>query len=182
MLDIIKNHSKFLLIVFAMFNIAIILTIDAYAERINEVASINITKENGSEIEIKPKYLLDLDEASKVFSSTDLNSDEIKFSKGEIINIEYKSPCGFPDSIEGIFLDGSTDITVKGFSEISGSVEAIKFNGEQNQFYMNSSPEKQGVDNIEIPSSLENKFYEFVIVMDCDEELIYYSTFVEITG
>ena len=182
MVCITKNYSVYLLIVFLIFNVGIILVIDdANAQRMNEVSSMNVSTENGPEFIIEPKYLLDLDESSKVYSNNVTNTEDIIFASGEIINIEYKSPCGFPDSIEGIFLDGVTDIGIKGFSEKTGTLELVKFSGEQHQFYVNSSPEKEGIDTINIPNNLEKKAYELVFMMDCDEEIIYYSTFAEIT-
>ncbi|MGD1838732.1 MAG: hypothetical protein ACPKPY_11850 [Nitrososphaeraceae archaeon] len=165
-----------------IFNVGIILVIDdADAQRMNEVSSVNISIESGGEFIIDPKFILDLDESAKVYSNNVTSTEDITFASGEIINIEYKSPCGFPDSIEGIFLDGVTDIGVKGFSEKSGTLELVKFSGEQHQFYVNPSPEKEGIDTINIPNNLEKKNYELVFVMDCDEEIIYYSTFAEIT-
>ncbi|HET7643821.1 MAG TPA: hypothetical protein VFK40_09955 [Nitrososphaeraceae archaeon] len=187
-----SNHVIFLLTFFSFYTTIIVLSENAYADEFDKIAPMSIIKEDGTTFEIQPKFLVE--EGYKVFNNTNVNDNKISLTKGEPIKISYKSPCGFANSIKGLFLKGTIDRTLSAFSENTAQLENIKLNGEQKEFYENSSPNDESIEIAGIPEDIpgdieisgvpngneDTNNYKVVLVVDCDEEVIYYTTPAEI--
>jgi hypothetical protein len=187
-----KNHVIFLLTFLSFYTTIIVLSENAYADEFDKIAPMSIIKEDGSTFEIQPKFIVE--EGYKVFNNTNVNDNKISLTKGEPIKISYKSPCGFANSIKGLFLKGTIDRTLSAFSENTAQLENIKLNGEQKEFYENSSPNDESIEITGIPEDIPSDIeisgvpngnedtnnYKVVLVVDCDEEVIYYTAAAEI--
>ena len=187
-----KNHVIFLLTFLSFYTTIIVLSENAYADEFDKIAPMSIIKEDGSIFEIQPKFIVE--EGYKVFNNTNVNDNKISLTKGEPIKISYKSPCGFANSIKGLFLKGTIDRTLSAFSENTAQLENIKLNGEQKEFYENSSPNDESIEITGIPEDIPSDIeisgvpngnedtnnYKVVLVVDCDEEVIYYTAAAEI--
>ena len=126
--------------------------------------------------------------------SNNVNDNKISLTKGEPIKISYKSPCGFANSVKGLLLKGTIDRTLSAFSENTAQLENIKLNGEQKEFYENSAPNDESIEIAGIPEDIPSDIeisgvpngnedtnnYKVVLVVDCDEEVIYYTAAAEI--
>ena len=187
-----KNHVIFLLTFLSFYTTIIVLSENAYADEFDKIAPMSIIKEDGSTFEIQPKFIVE--EGYKVFNNTNVNDNKISLTKGEPIKISYKSPCGFANSIKGLLLKGTIDRTLSAFSENTAQLENIKLNGEQKEFYENSSPNDENIEIAGIPEDIPSDIeisgvpngnedtnnYKLVLVVDCDEEVIYYTAPAEI--
>jgi hypothetical protein len=187
-----RYDSLFLLTLFLIYTMILFLSGNAYADEFDNISPMNIIKNDGTIFEIEPTYLVE--EGFKVFNNTDVKDNKISLTKGEPIKISYKSPCGFANSIKGLLLKGTIDRTISAFSETTTQLENIKLSGEQKEFYENSSPKDESIEIAGIPEDVlsdieisgvpegnkENNNYKVVLVVDCDEEVIYYTTAAEI--
>ena len=187
-----RNHVIFLLTFLSFYTTIIVLSENAYADEFDKIAPMSIIKEDGTTFEIQPKFLVE--EGYKVFNNTNVNDNKISLTKGEPIKISYKSPCGFANSIKGLFLKGTIDRTLSAFSENTAQLENIKLSGEQKEFYENSSPNNESIEIAGIPEDIpddieisgvpngneDSNNYKVVLVVDCDEEVIYYTAPAEI--
>ena len=187
-----RNHVIFLLTFLSFYTTIIVLSENAYADEFDKIAPMSIIKEDGTTFEIQPKFLVE--EGYKVFNNTNVNDNKISLTKGEPIKISYKSPCGFANSIKGLFLKGTIDRTLSAFSENTAQLENIKLSGEQKEFYENSSPNDESIEIAGIPEDIpddieisgvpngneDSNNYKVVLVVDCDEEVIYYTAPAEI--
>ncbi|MDR4510149.1 MAG: hypothetical protein MRJ93_00395 [Nitrososphaeraceae archaeon] len=152
---------------------------NAYSQEFDNISPITITKQDGATFEIAPTFIIE--EGYKSFSNDAIQQSPVNLSPGDSIEISYVSPCGYADSIEGFFLKGTADIAIKSL-ESTGPIQTMQISGEQQEFYKNQNPEKEGIVTASIPSDIEisaldsdeeNK-NKMVFVMDCDEEKIYY--------
>ncbi|MGE0243639.1 MAG: hypothetical protein AB7F53_07425 [Nitrososphaeraceae archaeon] len=187
-----RNHTLFLLTFLSFYTIIVVLSQNTYADEFDKIAPMSIIKEDGTTFEIQPTFLVE--EGYKVFNNTDVKDNKISLTKGEPIKISYKSPCGFANSIKGLLLKGTIDRTLSAFSENTAQLENIKLNGEQKEFYENSSPNDESIEIAGIPKDVQSDIeisgvpngnkdtnnYKVVLVVDCDEEVIYYTAAAEI--
>jgi hypothetical protein len=157
-----------------------------YAVEFDNVSPISIIKEDGTNFEIHPTFIVE--EGYKVAENSDVINDKVPVTRGEPIKISYKSPCGFPDSVQGLFLRGSPEMLVKSFSS-TGAIQTLELTGEQKEFYNNSSPQKEGIETASIPNDiaaaeLENDDVKntdkLVFIVDCDEDKFYYVADTEV--
>ena len=191
-----RNHVIFLLAILSFYATIIVLSENAYAaaddDEFDKIAPMSIIKEDGTAFEIQPTFLVE--EGYKVFNNTNVNDNKISLTKGEPIKISYKSPCGFANSVKGLLLKGTIDRTLSAFSENTAQLENIKLNGEQKEFYENSAPNDESIEITGIPEDIPSDIeisgvpngnedtnnYKVVLVVDCDEEVIYYTAAAEI--
>ena len=158
----------------------------SYAMEFSDIPPITVIKEDGTNVDIKPTFIME--EGYKVSENSDMVNNKISFMLGEPIKISYKSPCGFPDSVQGLFLQGSPEMLVKSFSS-TGAIQTLQLKGEQKEFYSNSSPQEQGIEVANIPNDITeaqvengdiNNAEKLVFIVVCDDENIYYVTDTEI--
>jgi len=151
-----------------------------YAMEFGNVSPISIIKEDGTNFEIYPTFIME--EGVKVSENSDVMNDKVPISRGEPIKISYKSPCGFPDSVQGLFLRGSPEMLVKSFSS-TGAIQTLELTGEQKEFYNNSSPQEEGIETASIPNDITEAQLEngdvknsdkLVFIVVCDDEKLYY--------
>jgi hypothetical protein len=184
-----RYYSLFLLTFFSIFSLIVYSSVDAYADEFDNISPMNIIKEDGTTFEIEPTFLVE--EGFRVFNNTDANDNKISLTKGEPVKISYKSPCGFADSIKGLLLKGTIDRTISAFSATTTQLEDIKLSGEQKEFYENNSPQKEGIEIAGIPEDIpedietadipaEDNNYKIVLVVTCDDDVIYYTAAAEI--
>ena len=175
-----KIYDMFLLLFFSALLVVLALSnLNSYSQEFDNISPINITKQDGTMFEIAPTFIIE--EGYKSFSNDAIQQSPVNLSPGDSIEISYVSPCGYADSIEGFFLKGTADIAIKSL-ESTGPIQTMQISGEQQEFYKNQNPEKEGIVTASIPSDIEisaldsdeeNK-NKMVFVMDCDEEKIYY--------
>ncbi len=184
-----RYYFLFLLTFFSIFTLIGSSSVDAYADEFDNISPMNIIKEDGTTFEIEPTFLVE--EGFRVFNNTDVNVNKISLTKGEPVKISYKSPCGFADSIKGLLLKGTIDRSISAFSATTTQLEDIKLSGEQKEFYENSSPQKEGIEVAGIPQDIledietadipaEDNNYKIVVVVTCDDDVIYYTAPAEI--
>ena len=184
-----RYYFLFLLTFFSIFSLIVSSSVDAYADEFDNISPMNIIKEDGTTFEIEPTFLVE--EGFRVFNNTDVNDNKISLTKGEPVKISYKSPCGFADSIKGLLLRGTIDRSISAFSATTTQLEDIKLSGEQKEFYENSSPQKEGIEIAGIPEDIpedietadilaEDNNYKIVVVVTCDDDVIYYTAPAEI--
>ena len=151
-----------------------------YAMEFGNVSPISIIKEDGTNFEIYPTFIME--EGVKVSENSDVTNDKVPISSGEAINISYKSPCGFPDSVQGLFLRGSAEMLVQSLSS-TGAIQTLELKGDQKEFYSNSSPQEEGIETATIPNDITEAQLEngdvknsdkLVFIVVCDDEKIYY--------
>lgn len=153
--------------------------LNAYSQEFDDISPITITKQDGTTFEIAPTVIIE--GGYKSFSNDAIQQSPVKLSPGDSIEISYVSPCGYADSIEGFFLKGTADIAIKSL-ESTGPIQTMQISGEQQEFYKNQNPEKEGIVTASIPSDMEISAQDsdiennnkMVFVMDCNEEKIYY--------
>ena len=151
-----------------------------YAMEFGNVSPISIIKEDGTNFEIYPTFIME--EGVKVSENSDVMNDKVPISRGEPIEISYKSPCGFPDSLQGLFLRGSPEMLVQSLSS-TGAIQTLELKGEQKEFYSNSSPQEEGIETATIPNDITEAQLEngdvknsdkLVFIVVCDDEKLYY--------
>ncbi len=184
-----RYYSLFLLTFFSIFSLIVFSSVDAQDDKFDNISPMNIIKEDGTTFEIEPTFLVE--EGFRVFNNTDVNDNKISLTKGEPVKISYKSPCGFADSIKGLVLKGTIDRSISAFSATTTQLEDIKLSGEQKEFYENNSPQKEGIETAGIPEDIpedietadipgEDNTYKIVLVVTCDDDVIYYTAAAEI--
>jgi hypothetical protein len=177
---------------FFIFSFIISSAINVYALEFDSISPINLIKEDGTVYKISPTFIVE--EGYKVFNNTDVQNDRVIINKGESVKISYESPCGFADSIKGLLLKGKIDQSVSTFSANTSPLQTIKLSGDQIEFYDNSSPQEKSIEIANIPENISTDVeiadifpdrpneanYKIVLVLNCDEEIVYYTADAEV--
>jgi len=185
-------YILFVLTLFSSLSVIISLSINAYALEFDTISPINLIKEDGTIYKIEPTFIVE--EGYKVFNNTNVQENKVVLTKGEPIKISYESPCGFADEMKGLLLKGTIDQSISTFSTNTSPLQTIKLSGDQVEFYQNSSPQEKSIEIANIPTNvstdieIEDIFpnragevnYKIVLVLNCDEEVIYYTANAEI--
>lgn len=185
-------YILFVLTLFSSLSVIISLSINAYALEFDTISPINLIKEDGTIYKIEPTFIVE--EGYKVFNNTDVQENKVVLTKGEPIKISYESPCGFADEMKGLLLKGTIDQSISTFSTNTSPLQTIKLSGDQIEFYQNSSPQEKSIEIANIPTNvstdieIEDIFpnragevnYKIVLVLNCDEEVVYYTANAEI--
>ena len=185
-------YILFVLTLFSSLSVIISLSINAYALEFDTISPINLIKEDGTIYKIEPTFIVE--EGYKVFNNTNVQENKVVLTKGEPIKISYESPCGFADEMKGLLLKGTIDQSISTFSTNTSPLQTIKLSGDQIEFYQNSSPQEKSIEIANIPTNvstdieIEDIFpnragevnYKIVLVLNCDEEVIYYTANAEI--
>ena len=185
-------YILFVLTLFSSLSVIISLSINAYALEFNTISPINLIKEDGTIYKIEPTFIVE--EGYKVFNNTNVQENKVVLTKGEPIKISYESPCGFADEMKGLLLKGTIDQSISTFSTNTSPLQTIKLSGDQIEFYQNSSPQEKSIEIANIPTNvstdieIEDIFpnragevnYKIVLVLNCDEEVVYYTANAEI--
>jgi hypothetical protein len=189
MLTTINFSILFLLTLFSSLSVIISSAINAYALEFNNISPVNLIKEDGTIYKIEPTFIVE--EGYKVFNNTDVQE---VLTKGEPVKISYESPCGFADEMKGLLLKGTIDQSISTFSTNTSPLQTIKLSGDQIEFYENSSPQEKNIETANIPTNIstdieiadifpnraEEVNYKIVLVLNCDEEVVYYTANAEI--
>lgn len=178
-------HTFGLLLLCSLLSLVPFSFLNSYSQEFDDISPITITKQDGTTFEIAPTFIIE--EGYKSFSNDAIQQSQVKLSPGDSINISYISPCGYADSIEGFLLKGTADIAIKSLAS-TGPIQTMQISGEQQEFYKNQNPEKEGIVTASIPNDIEISAQDsdtennnkMVFVMDCDEEKIYYIAPTEI--
>lgn len=182
----------FVLTLFSSLSVIISSSINAYALEFDTISPINLIKEDGTIYKIQPTFIVE--EGYKVFNNTDVQENKVVLTKGEPVKISYESPCGFADEMKGLLLKGTIDQSISTFSTNTSPLQTIKLSGDQIEFYQNSSPQEKSIEIANIPTNvstdieIEDIFpnradevnYKIVLVLNCDEEVVYYTANAEI--
>jgi hypothetical protein len=185
-------YILFVLTLFSSLSVIISLSINAYALEFDNISPINLIKEDGTIYKIEPTFIVE--EGYKVFNNTNVQENKVVLTKGEPIKISYESPCGFADEMKGLLLKGTIDQSISTFSTNTSPLQTIKLSGDQIEFYQNSSPQEKSIEIANIPTNvstdieIEDIFpnragevnYKIVLVLNCDEEVVYYTANAEI--
>ena len=185
-------YVLFVLTLFSSLSVIISLSINAYALEFDTISPINLIKEDGTIYKIEPTFIVE--EGYKVFNNTNVQENKVVLTKGEPIKISYESPCGFADEMKGLLLKGTIDQSISTFSTNTSPLQTIKLSGDQIEFYQNSSPQEKSIEIANIPTNvstdieIEDIFpnragevnYKIVLVLNCDEEVVYYTANAEI--
>jgi len=151
-----------------IFSLIDLQSIQANASVLDHVPQIRISQENGTVIFNNSTYHRDYDPPELV-KNIDLNNEKnITVHKNETITVSYQSPCGIPESINGIFLDGEV------FEVGEGKNQILNLTGHQSEFYENNAPRRNGTELANIPTDLEAGDYKLVVIIDCDDSIDYY--------
>ena len=151
-----------------IFNLIDLRSIQANASMLGDVPQIRISQENGTVVFINPTYHRDYD-PPKLVKNIELNNEKnITFHKNETITVSYQSPCGIPESINGIFLEGEV------FEVGGGENQILNLTGHQSEFYENNAPRRNGTELANIPTNLEDGDYKLVVIINCDDSIDYY--------
>ena len=165
---------------------------NVYALEFNSISPINLMKEDGTVYKIEPTFIVE--EGYRVFNNTDVQDNSVILAKGESVKISYESPCGFADSIKGLLLKGTIDQSISAFSTHTSPFQTIKLSGDQIEFYENLSPQEKSIEIANIPTNVSTDVeiadifpnrandvnYKIVLVLNCDEEVVYYTADAEI--
>jgi hypothetical protein len=192
MLTTINFSILFLLTLFSSLSVIISSAINAYALEFDNISPINLIKEDGTIYKIEPTFIVE--EGYKVFNNTDVQENKVVLTKGEPVKISYESPCGFADEMKGLLLKGTIDQSISTFSTNTSPLQTIKLSGDQIEFYENSSPQEKNIETANIPTNIstdieiadifpnraEEVNYKIVLVLNCDEEVVYYTANAEI--
>lgn len=166
-----KKSVNILIFVLWLLPIILILidspSLQANAELFDNISQIKIRQENGSIFSIGPNYFRDFD-PPRLLKNIDLAEKNMTVHKNETITISYQSPCGIPESIKGMFLDG------KIFEVGIGNNQKLNLEGNQTEFYENDLPRRNGTDLANIPTDLKTGNYKLVMIIDCDDTINYY--------
>jgi hypothetical protein len=187
-----SSFSLLFLGTFFIFSFIISSAINVYANEFDSISPINLIKEDGTVYKISPTYIVE--EGYKVFNNTDVQNDRVIINKGESVKISYESPCGFADSMKGLLLKGKIDQSVSTFSANTNPLQTIKLSGDQIEFYDNSSPQDKSIEIANIPENISTDVeiadifpdrpneanYKIVLVLNCDEEIVYYTADAEV--
>ena len=185
-------YILFVLTLFSSLSVIISLSINAYALEFDTIPPINLIKEDGTIYKIEPTFIVE--EGYKVFNNTDVQENKVVLTKGEPVKISYESPCGFADDMKGLLLKGTIDQSISTFSTNTSPLQTIKLSGDQIEFYQNSSPQEKSIEIANIPTNvstdieIEDIFpnragevnYKIVLVLNCDDEVVYYTANAEI--
>jgi hypothetical protein len=187
------NYSiLFLLTLFSSLSFIISSEINVYALEFDNIPSIDLIKEDGTIYKIDPTFIVE--EGYKVFNNTDVQENKVILSKGEPVKISYESPCGFADDMKGLLLKGTIDQSLSTFSTNTSPLQTIKLSGDQIEFYENPSPQEKSIETANIPANVSTDVeiadifpdrsndvnYKIVLVLNCDEEVVYYTADAEI--
>jgi len=192
MLTTINFSILFLLMLFSSFGVIISSSINAYALEFDKISPINLIKEDGTIYKIEPTFIVE--EGYKVFNNTNVQENKVVLTKGEPVKISYESPCGFADEMKGLLLKGTIDQSISTFSTNTSPLQTIKLSGDQMEFYENSSPQEKSIEIANIPANVSTDLeiadifpnradqvnYKIVLVLNCDEEVVYYTANAEI--
>jgi hypothetical protein len=188
-----NNYSiLFLLTLFSSLSLIISSAINAYALEFDNIPPIDLIKEDGTIYKIEPTFIVE--EGYKVFNNTDVQDNKIILTKGEPVKISYESPCGFADEMKGLLLQGTIDQSISTFSANTSPLQTIKLSGDQIEFYENPSPQEKSIEITNIPTNVSTDIeiadifpdrsndvnYKIVLVLNCDEEVVYYTADAEI--
>ena len=182
----------FLLTLFSSLNFIISSAINVYALEFDNISPINLIKEDGTIYKIEPTFIVE--EGYKVFNNTNVQENKVILTKGEQVKISYESPCGFADDMKGLLLRGTIDQSISTFSTNTSPLQSIKLSGDQIEFYENPSPQEKSIEIANIPTNVSTDVeiadifpnrpndvnYKIVLVLNCDEEVVYYTADAEI--
>jgi hypothetical protein len=185
-------YILFVLTLFSSLSVIISSSINAYALEFDNISPINLIKEDGTIYKIEPTFIVE--EGYKVFNNTNVQENKVVLAKGEPIKISYESPCGFADEMKGLLLKGTIDQSISTFSTNTSPLQTIKLSGDQIEFYQNSSPQEKSIEIANIPTNVSTDVeiadifpdradevnYKIVLVLNCDEEVVYYTANAEI--
>jgi len=188
------NNFSFLLVLTLVLSLSILIssTINAYALEFDNISPINLIKEDGTTYKIEPTFIVE--EGYKVLNNTNIQENKVVLTKGEPVKISYESPCGFADDMKGLLLQGTIDQSINTFSTNTSPLQSIKLNGDQIEFFENSSPREKNIESANIPANVSTDVeisdifpdrsnevnYKIVLVLNCDEEVVYYTANAEI--
>jgi hypothetical protein len=188
-----NNYSiLFLLTLFSSLSFIISSAINVDALEFDNISPINLIKEDGTFYKIEPTFIVE--EGYKVFNNTDVQENKVILTKGEPVKISYESPCGFADDMKGLLLKGTIDQSISTFSTNTSPLQTIKLSGEQIEFYENPSPQEKSIESANIPTNVSTDVeiadifpdrsndvnYKIVLVLNCDEDVVYYTADAEI--
>lgn len=181
-----------LLTLFSISSFIISSAINVYALEFDNISPIDLIKEDGTTYKIEPTFIVE--EGYKVFNNTNAQENKVILTKGEPVKISYESPCGFADDMKGLLLRGTIDQSISTFSTNTSPLQTIKLNGDQIEFYENPSPQEKSIEIANIPTNVSTDVeiadifpntpndvnYKIVLVLNCDEEVVYYTADAEI--
>lgn len=182
----------FLLTLFSSLSFVISSAINVYALEFDNISPINLIKEDGTIYKIEPTFIVE--EGYKVFNNTDVQDNKVLLSKGEPVKVSYESPCGFADNMKGLLLKGTIEQSIGAFSTHTSPPQTIKLSGDQIEFYENPSPQEKSTEIANIPTNVSTDVeisdifpdrandvnYKIVLVLTCDDEVVYYTADAEI--
>src|SRR5215210_7361247 len=167
-------------------------SINVYALEFDNISPIDLIKEDGTIYKIDPTFIVE--EGYKVLNNTDVKENKVILTKGEPVKISYESPCGFADGMKGLLLKGTIDQSISTFSTNTSPLQTIKLSGDQIEFYENPSPQEKSIEIANIPTNVSTDVeiadifpdrrdeanYKIVLVLNCDEEVVYYTADAEV--
>jgi hypothetical protein len=185
-------YILFVLTLFSSLSFIISSAINVYALEFDTISPIDLIKEDGTIYKIEPTFIVE--EGYKVFNNTDVQDNKVVLTKGEPVKISYESPCGFADEMKGLLLQGTIDQSISTFSANTSPLQTIKLSGDQIEFYENPSPQEKSIEITNIPTNVSTDIeiadifpdrsndvnYKIVLVLNCDEEVVYYTADAEI--
>lgn len=185
-------YMLFLLTLFSSLSFVISSAINVYALEFDNISPINLIKEDGTIYKIEPTFIVE--EGYKVFNNTDVQDNKVILSKGEPVKVSYESPCGFADNMKGLLLKGTIEQSIGAFSTHTSPPQTIKLSGDQLEFYENPSPQEKSTEIANIPTNVSTDVeisdifpdrandvnYKIVLVLTCDDEVVYYTADAEI--
>ncbi len=165
---------------------------NVYALEFDSISPINLIKEDGTVYKIGPTFIVE--EGFRVLNNTNVQNNSVILAKGESVKISYESPCGFADSIKGLLLKGTVEQSIGAFSANTSPLQNIKLSGDQIDFYENPAPQEESIDIANIPKNVSTDVeiadifpdmpdeanYKIVLVINCDEEVVYYTADAEV--
>jgi hypothetical protein len=191
----VTTHNCSILLLLTLFSsLSFIISsgVNVYALEFNNILPINLIKEDGTIYKIEPTFIVE--EGYKVFNNTNVHENKVLLTRGEPVKISYESPCGFADDMKGLLLRGTIDQSISTFSTNTSPLQTIKLSGDQIEFYENPSPQEKSIEIANIPTNVSTDVeiadifpnrpndvnYKIVLVLNCDEEVVYYSADGEI--
>jgi hypothetical protein len=185
-------YILFLVTFFSSFSLIISSAINVYALEFDSISPINLIKEDGTVYKIGPTFIVE--EGFRVLNNTNVQDNSVILAKGESVKISYESPCGFADSIKGLLLKGTIEQSIGAFSANTSPLQNIKLSGDQIEFYENPAPQEESIDIANIPKNVSTDVeiadifpdmpdeanYKIVLVLNCDEEVVYYTADAEV--
>ncbi len=185
-------YTLFLVTFFSSFSLIISSAMNVDALEFDSISPINLMKEDGTIYKIEPTFIVE--EGYRVFNNTDVQDNRVILAKGESVKISYESPCGFADSIKGLLLKGTIEQSISAFSANTSPLQTIKLSGDQIEFYENPAPQEKSIEIANIPTNVSTDVeiadifpdmpdeanYKIVLVLNCDEEVVYYTADAEV--